>query len=93
MLNRKRKNKNIYDLLNDKKCRLGDLFLKFGAELIMNGDWFDCNRCGVIVNANKTKSSKTQYGAVCLHCYEKLKNESNNSSNTKTTPSVPDTSE
>ena len=54
---------------------------RHGANAIMNGDWFDCNRCGAIINRNKAKCMQGgkkeeipeicyKFGAVCLNCFE-----------------------
>ena len=56
-----------------------------GANLIMNGDWFDCNKCGVIINKLRAVCYGKEYegilldeeicnkfGAVCHHCYDGL---------------------
>lgn len=61
---------------------LDEIARKKGAGLIMNGDWFDCNRCGAIINKSKAEclgggedisSICHVYGSLCLSCYNALK--------------------
>lgn len=43
---------------------------RHGANLIMNGDWADCNICGALINKSKFQSTK-RYGMVCINCLER----------------------
>ena len=57
-----------------------EVCLEFGANIFMNGDWADCNRCGAIINLKVAKCMKAaekgepcfDFGMVCLHCYKDL---------------------
>lgn len=57
---------------------------RYGAGIIMNGDCFDCNKCGALImrdracclgdgkDAGEDEFVCKLYGAICHNCYDNL---------------------
>lgn len=65
---RSKNKKNIDELKIRNICYtlFDGLANQFGMTLLMNGDWFDCNHCGVIIH--KSKAQESDIGMICLGC-------------------------
>lgn len=79
--------KEAREIINKQKNRnlissvVFELAQKMGMNLLMNGEWFDCNRCGAIISRSKAQCMMGgakgdipdvcyEWGAVCLNCYQ-----------------------
>jgi hypothetical protein len=63
------------------------VFQKYGGDIITNGDWADCNRCGAIIHKTKFEymmgGKKGEipdvcynFGMVCKNCFQLVEKKS-----------------
>ena len=74
--------KNVRNQIEKNKISsvVFEILQKRGAEIIMNGDWFDCNKCGAIIYRGKAVGDSShknidmeiinKHGAICQNCYD-----------------------